>query len=127
MGLCFTRAATYDIPITEGPSKPPAAPPPLPSSFGKPNSRLTSQIGSIFGKPMVDITSLFILDKELGRGQFGITYLCTEWSTGQKYACKSVAKRKLVSKRDIEDMRREVMILQHLSGQPNVVEFQVLL
>jgi calcium-dependent protein kinase len=76
---------------------------------------------------MVDITSLFILDGELSRGQSGVTYLCTERSTGQKYACKSVAKRKLVSKRDIDDMRREVMILQHLSGQPNVVEFQVLL
>ncbi|KAJ3689967.1 hypothetical protein LUZ61_019131 [Rhynchospora tenuis] len=130
MGLRFTRAITYDIPITEGPTKPQAAPLPPPSSFHKPNpssstnTRLTSQLGFIFEKPMVDITTLFILDRELGRGQFGVTYLCTKRLTGQKYACKSVAKRKLVSKRDIDDMRREVMILQHLSGQPNVVEFE---
>ncbi|XP_078162496.1 calcium-dependent protein kinase 29-like isoform X1 [Carex rostrata] len=133
MGHCFSRTSTYDIPITEGPSKPGhAAPSPLPSSSQKPNPSsssftngpLTSRIGSIFQKPMVDISSLFILDKELGRGQFGITYLCTDRARGQKYACKSVAKRKLTSKRDVDDMRREVMILQHLSGQPNVVEFK---
>ncbi|KAJ3706784.1 hypothetical protein LUZ61_010489 [Rhynchospora tenuis] len=131
MGLCFTRASTFDIPITEGPSKPQAAPRPPPSSVQQPNpsssftnARLTSQHGNIFEKPMVDITTLFILDRELGRGQFGITYLCTERLTGQKYACKSVAKRKLASKRDVDDMRREVMILQHLSGQPNVVQFK---
>lgn len=73
---------------------------------------------------MVDINSLFILEKELGRGQFGITYLCTERSTGIKYACKSVSKRKLVGKSDIDDMRREIAILQHLTGQPNIVEFR---
>ena len=73
---------------------------------------------------MVDITSIFALDKELGRGQFGITYLCTERATGLKYACKSVSKRKLVTRSDIEDMRREVMILQHLPGQPNIVDFK---
>ncbi|KAK8945943.1 Calcium-dependent protein kinase isoform 2 [Platanthera guangdongensis] len=72
---------------------------------------------------MCDLSSLFILEKELGRGQFGITYLCTELSTGVKYACKSISKRKLVSRTDIEDMRREIFILQHLTGQPNVVEF----
>lgn len=29
-----------------------------------------------------------------------------------------------MTKSDIEDMRREVMILQHLTGQPNIVDFK---
>ncbi|KAK6131315.1 hypothetical protein DH2020_034944 [Rehmannia glutinosa] len=61
---------------------------------------------------------------ELGRGQFGITYLCTEKSTGLKYACKSISRRKLVTDKDITDVRREIIILQHLTGQPNIVEFK---
>ncbi|CAL9087051.1 unnamed protein product [Musa textilis] len=134
MGNCFNK--TYEIPITSGPVKPP---PPLPPAASlprhdpsKPKQALSSvgkgpslaKIGPVLGNPMVDVTSLYALDKELGRGQFGVTYLCTEKSTGRKYACKSVSKRKLVTKHDMEDMRREVMILQHLTGQPNIVEFK---
>ncbi|XP_039142595.1 calcium-dependent protein kinase 33-like isoform X1 [Dioscorea cayenensis subsp. rotundata] len=87
-------------------------------------SRSTSKLGRVLEKPMVDVNSFFILEKELGRGQFGVTYLCTERSTKHKYACKSVSKQKLVSKSDVQDMRREIMILQHLTGQPNIVEFK---
>uniref|UniRef100_A0A0D3CZP5 non-specific serine/threonine protein kinase n=1 Tax=Brassica oleracea var. oleracea TaxID=109376 RepID=A0A0D3CZP5_BRAOL len=64
------------------------------------------------------------IQKELGRGQFGITYRCTDKSNGREYACKSISKRKLIRQKDIEDVRREVMILQHLTGQPNIVEFR---
>ncbi|CAN6485130.1 unnamed protein product [Victoria cruziana] len=73
---------------------------------------------------MVNVHSLYKMEKELGRGQFGITYRCTELATGIQYACKTIAKSKLVTKADIEDMKREVMILQHLTGQPNIVEFK---
>ncbi|KAH7849064.1 hypothetical protein Vadar_012432 [Vaccinium darrowii] len=89
-----------------------------------PSSSSSSQIGQILRKPYVDITQIYDLDKELGRGQFGITYLCTEKSTGLKYACKSISRRKLVTEKDIEDVRREIGILEHLSGQPNIVEFK---
>lgn len=75
-------------------------------------------------KPYVDLSSIYSLEKELGRGQFGITHLCTEKATGRKYACKSIARRKLVTDKDIEDVRREIQILQHLTGQPNIVEFR---
>ncbi|CAL4983717.1 unnamed protein product [Urochloa decumbens] len=50
--------------------------------------------------------------------------LCTERATGINYACKSVSKRKLARRADVGDVRREIAILQHLSGQPNVVEFK---
>ena len=79
---------------------------------------------SILGRPFDDIKEYYTLGKELGRGQFGFTYLCTENSTGRTYACKSILKRKLVSKSDRDDMKREVQIMQHLSGQPNIVEFR---
>lgn len=79
---------------------------------------------TILGKPFEDIKQHYTLGKELGRGQFGITYLCTEKSTGQTYACKSILKRKLLSKGDRDDMKREIQIMQHLSGQPNIVEFR---
>ena len=79
---------------------------------------------SILGRPFDDIKEYYTLGKELGRGQFGITYLCTENSTGRTYACKSILKRKLVSKSDRDDMKREVQIMQHMSGQPNIVEFR---
>ncbi|CAA3028828.1 Hypothetical predicted protein [Olea europaea subsp. europaea] len=79
---------------------------------------------NILGKPFEDIRSKYKLGRELGKGQFGVTYLCTESATGHTYACKSILKRKLVNKNDKEDMKREVHIMQHLSGQPNIVEFK---
>uniref|UniRef100_A0A1J3DK53 non-specific serine/threonine protein kinase n=1 Tax=Noccaea caerulescens TaxID=107243 RepID=A0A1J3DK53_NOCCA len=79
---------------------------------------------SILENAFEDVKLFYTLGKELGRGQFGVTYLCTENSTGKKYACKSISKKKLVTKADKDDMRREIQIMQHLSGQPNIVEFK---
>ncbi|XP_051125295.1 calcium-dependent protein kinase 2-like [Andrographis paniculata] len=79
---------------------------------------------TILEKSFEDVRSKYKIGKELGRGQFGVTFACTEMSTGHPYACKSILKRKLVSKNDREDMKREVHIMQHLSGQPNIVEFK---
>jgi calcium-dependent protein kinase len=45
----------------------------------------------------------------------------THKRTGAKAACKSIAKRKLVNTEDVDDVRREVSILHHLSGHPNIV------
>ncbi|CAA7029821.1 unnamed protein product [Microthlaspi erraticum] len=50
----------------------------------------------ILGKPFEDVKEKYSLGRELGRGQFGITYLCTEISSGKNYACKSILKRKLI-------------------------------
>ncbi|KAG6537733.1 hypothetical protein ZIOFF_002829 [Zingiber officinale] len=71
--------------------------------------------------PTPNILELYALGRKLGQGQFGTTYLCTELATGSEYACKSIAKRKLISKEDVEDVRREIQILHHLSGHKNVV------
>ncbi|GJW54869.1 RNA-directed DNA polymerase, eukaryota [Tanacetum coccineum] len=41
-----------------------------------------------------------------------------------QFACKSIAKRKLVTDDDVEDVRKEVEIMHHLSGHPNVVSIK---
>ncbi|KAK1281621.1 Calcium-dependent protein kinase 32 [Acorus calamus] len=68
-----------------------------------------------------DIGSQYELGRELGRGEFGITYLCTEKETGDAYACKSISKKKLRTAVDIEDVRREVEIMRHMPEHPNIV------
>ncbi|KAJ7546743.1 hypothetical protein O6H91_08G052800 [Diphasiastrum complanatum] len=104
----FTGARPSDDP-------PPSTPRPKPSS---------SHTGSVLGRPLEDVTSVYTLGRELGRGQFGVTYLCTHNVTGQKFACKTITKRKLLSKADVEDVRREVQIMHHLSGHENIVELK---
>ncbi|TVU14899.1 hypothetical protein EJB05_38396 [Eragrostis curvula] len=121
-----------DVPVTSRrPSfrtQPPPSRPAFPSGTGSSSlpRRASSggQMGPILQRPMVDVRTQFHLERKLGSGQFGTTYLCTERATGLKYACKSVSKRKLVRRADVEDMRREITILQHLSGQPNIAEFK---
>lgn len=53
-----------------------------------------------------------------------MTHLCTHNSTGEKFACKSISKRKLSTQTDKDDVRREIQLMQHLSGQDNIVEFK---
>ncbi|XP_030959353.1 calcium-dependent protein kinase 34-like [Quercus lobata] len=86
--------------------------------------KAAAPIGPVLGRPMEDVRSLYTIGKELGRGQFGVTHLCTNKATGEQLACKTIAKRKLVNKEDIEDVRREVQIMHHLTGQPNIVELK---
>lgn len=90
----------------------------------KPNPAIHKVENNILGKPFDDIRARYTLGKELGRGQFGVTYNCVESSTRELYACKSILKRKLINKNDKEDIKREIQIMQHMSGQPNIVEFR---
>ncbi|GAU43638.1 hypothetical protein TSUD_24070 [Trifolium subterraneum] len=64
------------------------------------------------------------LGGELGRGEFGITYLCKDRQTGEELACKSISKNKLRTAIDIEDLRRQVEIMRHLPKHPNVVSLK---
>ncbi|AQK45711.1 Putative calcium-dependent protein kinase family protein [Zea mays] len=121
---------TREVPLYSGSDRRPSYRPPrlpvFPSGPGSTGRRRppTGQTGTVLDRHTVDVRTLFHLERKLGSGQFGTTYLCTERATGKKYACKSVSKRKLVRRADIADMRREITILQHLSGQPNVAEFK---
>ncbi|KAK8529720.1 hypothetical protein V6N12_060493 [Hibiscus sabdariffa] len=75
----------------------------------------------VLGHRTPNIRDLYTLGRKLGQGQFGVTYLCTEISTGIEYACKSISKRKLISREDVEDVRREIQIMHHLAGHKNIV------
>ncbi|KAF8409562.1 hypothetical protein HHK36_005640 [Tetracentron sinense] len=111
-------------PLPERRTVQPAVPFPLNPSVLAPSPNPIHRPDTILGKPFEDVKSYYTLGKELGRGQFGVTYLCTENSTGLHYACKSISKRKLVSRNDKEDIKREIQIMQHLTGQTNIVEFK---
>ncbi|XP_047321912.1 calcium-dependent protein kinase 7-like [Impatiens glandulifera] len=71
-----------------------------------------------------DLEQKYELGIELGRGEFGVTYLCTDKSTGEKLACKSISKKKLRTRVDIEDVKREVEIMKHLPSHPNIVSLK---
>ncbi|KAL9372590.1 hypothetical protein Peur_034834 [Populus x canadensis] len=70
------------------------------------------------------ISDKYILGRELGRGEFGITYLCTDRENKEALACKSISKRKLRTAVDIEDVRREVAIMSTLPEHPNIVKLK---
>ncbi|CAL5374726.1 unnamed protein product [Camellia sinensis] len=70
------------------------------------------------------IVDKYILGRELGRGEFGVTYLCTDRETREALACKSISKKKLRTAIDIEDVRREVQIMSSLPDFPNIVRLR---
>ncbi|EEE61563.1 hypothetical protein OsJ_15923 [Oryza sativa Japonica Group] len=120
------NAAAADSP--KKPSRPPAAAKTddHPVSASAPAAAMRrgqahADLGSVLGHPTPNLRDLYAMGRKLGQGQFGTTYLCTELSTGVDYACKSISKRKLITKEDIEDVRREIQIMHHLSGHKNVV------
>ncbi|KAK7388991.1 hypothetical protein VNO78_23822 [Psophocarpus tetragonolobus] len=86
--------------------------------------------GSVAIRVLKDVTSRsligdkYVVGRELGRGEFGITYLCTDRETKQQLACKSISKRKLRTAVDVEDVRREVSIMSSLPDHPNVVKLK---
>ncbi|WOL01843.1 calcium-dependent protein kinase 2-like isoform X1 [Canna indica] len=124
MGNCFNKESP---PPADAPAGPTATSNPavvVPISTSPPPAPKTGAIGPVLGRPMEDVRSTYAIGKELGRGQFGVTHLCTHKATGEQLACKTIAKRKLRTKEDIEDVRREVQIMYHLAGQPNIVELK---
>ncbi|XP_073134214.1 calcium-dependent protein kinase 26-like [Henckelia pumila] len=82
------------------------------------------QVESVLKTKTGHLKEYYNLGHKLGQGQFGTTFLCVEKSTGKEYACKSIAKRKLLSEEDVEDVRREIEIMHHLSGSPNVISIK---
>uniref|UniRef100_A0A0E0DTE2 non-specific serine/threonine protein kinase n=1 Tax=Oryza meridionalis TaxID=40149 RepID=A0A0E0DTE2_9ORYZ len=133
MGNCCPPGSSSEPdppPASSGSSRPAgsagAAPSPAtisPSAAPAP-AKPPAPIGPVLGRPMEDVKSIYTVGKELGRGQFGVTSLCTHKATGQRFACKTISKRKLSTKEDVEDVRREVQIMYHLAGQPGVVELK---
>jgi len=65
---------------------------------------------------------VYNLGKVLGKGQFGTTRLAVSKETGEKLACKTISKRKLTKPLDRADVQREVKVMDHLTGHPNIVK-----
>lgn len=82
------------------------------------------QVDSVLQTKTGNFKDFYSLGRKLGQGQFGITFLCLEKSSGGEYACKSIAKRKLITDEDVEDVRREIQIMHHLAGHPNVISIR---
>uniref|UniRef100_A0A7S2QUA3 non-specific serine/threonine protein kinase n=1 Tax=Chlamydomonas chlamydogama TaxID=225041 RepID=A0A7S2QUA3_9CHLO len=122
-----SSAVPPSVPNPKPPSSPaPASQSPRTSSAG-PKPARSEDPGYVKGTSTwiigetKDIRHDFDFDKILGKGQFGTTRLAKDRATGKEYACKSISKRKLNSKEEIEDVQREVQVLYHLAGHPNVV------
>ncbi|XP_031258709.1 calcium-dependent protein kinase 28-like [Pistacia vera] len=70
-----------------------------------------------------DFDKKYSIGKLLGHGQFGYTYVATDKTTGDRVAVKKIEKNKMVLPISVEDVKREVKILQALAGHENVVQF----
>ncbi|EHA8587279.1 calcium-dependent protein kinase 10 [Cocos nucifera] len=109
--------------------KPENEPHPLKSKKKKPHHvKRASSAGlltdSVLRHKTGNLKDVYSIGRKLGQGQFGTTYLCLEKATGKEYACKSILKRKLTTDDDVEDVRREIQIMHHLSGHPNVISIK---
>ncbi|GAB2246654.1 hypothetical protein Droror1_Dr00002147 [Drosera rotundifolia] len=82
------------------------------------------RVDSVLQKTTGNVKEYYSLGRKLGQGQFGTTFLCIEKATGNEYACKSIAKRKLLTADDVEDVRREIQIMHHLAGYSNVISLK---
>ncbi|KAG6537307.1 calcium-dependent protein kinase 10-like isoform X2 [Zingiber officinale] len=102
--------------VAEAPSKKP--------SRVKRVSSAGLQVDSVLRQKSVNLKDIYNLGKKLGEGQFGTTYFCVEKETSKHYACKSILKRKLITEDDIEDVRREIQIMHHVNGLPNVISIK---
>lgn len=98
-----------------------------PTGTKKPMKRNTSaglRTDSVLQRKTGNLKEFFSMGKKLGQGQFGTTFLCVEKASGIQFACKSIAKRKLLTDEDVEDVRREIQIMHHLAGHPNVISIK---
>ncbi|XP_038882543.1 calcium-dependent protein kinase 28-like [Benincasa hispida] len=65
----------------------------------------------------------YTIGKLLGHGQFGYTYVAIDKANGDRVAVKKIEKNKMILPIAVEDVKREVRILQELTGHENVVQF----
>ncbi|KAI6696565.1 calcium-dependent protein kinase 20 isoform X1 [Syzygium oleosum] len=107
--------------VKEEVNKPPEAAKPKKPGHMKRISSAGLQVDSVLGRKTRNLKEIYSLGRKLGQGQFGTTFLCIEKGTNKEFACKSIAKRKLTTEEDVEDVRREIQIMHHLAGHPSVI------
>lgn len=67
------------------------------------------------------LTDVIKIDKQIGKGAFGVVFLGRTRSSGEPVAVKSISKAKLVCKEDVKDVQGEVAIMNHVCGHHHVV------
>lgn len=93
-----------------------------PTANGSSNSKKKKQIWIFDTYKGRNIDKDYEMLCVLGKGSFGVTYKVQHTSTGAVYACKIISKTKMRLPEEIEDIRREVRILNLMKGHPNVVQ-----
>lgn len=71
-----------------------------------------------------NLTDKYVLGEQLGWGQFGVIRECIDKFSGDIFACKSIAKDRLVTQEDMRSIKLEIEIMTRLSGHPNVVDLK---
>lgn len=66
----------------------------------------------------------YVLGEQLGWGQFGVIRVCSDKLTGERLACKSISKDRLVTQDDMKSIKLEIAIMAKLAGHPNVVDLK---
>lgn len=82
------------------------------------------QTDSVLQRKTGNLKDFFTLGEKLGQGKFGEVFICIDKGSGELYACKSIAKTKLLTDDDVEDVRREIQIMHHLVEHPNVISIK---
>ncbi|XP_058738253.1 calcium-dependent protein kinase 32-like [Vicia villosa] len=122
MGNCCATPAVTGEDTTNKKTKKPKKENPFAIDYGFNNNKTSSSKLTVLKDPTGrEIEARYELGRELGRGEFGVTYLCTDKETGEELACKSISKKKLRTAIDIEDVRREVEIMKHMPPHGNIV------
>ncbi|VVB10075.1 unnamed protein product [Arabis nemorensis] len=144
MGLCFSSPKATRHGSASGRKTNPTPEIPKPQPQGKTKEKVSNknkkkttknnkiqwrhQGGIPYGKRIdfgyaKDFDNQYIIGKLLGHGQFGFTYVATDNRNDDRVAVKRIDKAKMTLPIEVEDVKREVKILQALGGHENVVGF----
>jgi serine/threonine protein kinase len=87
----------------------------------------TFSVSNVLGKLATDpkLEEIYTLDKQIGKGAFGVVRLGRQKATGEAVAVKSISKAKLVCKEDVKDVQAEVAIMNLVAGHINTVTLKV--
>eukprot|EP00897_Mesotaenium_endlicherianum_P007016 jgi/Mesen1/6342/ME000328S05627 len=76
---------------------------------------------NVLKKTHTDVREMYMLGKELGRGQSGVVRLVQDKKTGEKFACKSISKQQLHAPSQVQEVQNEVAAMEALAGHPSIV------
>ncbi|GJP33447.1 hypothetical protein CLOM_g17988 [Closterium sp. NIES-68] len=104
------KAESTDASATEGPSAKHSCPSRFSTTF------------NVFDIPTGPLLDHFTLEPTvLGAGQYGTVRQCADKLTGQRFACKTIQKSRLVTEAARAEVRREVALMSRVAGHPGVV------